>query len=60
MENTGILHEGQLTDHANNVHTDGSINIKSLKNKGKIVFKNLARALQSLRQPSQPAQGIEK
>ena len=25
LENTGILHEGQLTDHANNVHTDGSI-----------------------------------
>jgi hypothetical protein len=60
LENTGILHEGQLTDHANNVHTDGSIIRNLLKNNRKVVFRNLARALQSLRQPSQPAQGIEK
>ncbi|MDR9876375.1 hypothetical protein RJC98_14360 [Pseudomonas allii] len=54
LENTGILHEGQMTDHANNVHTDGSINRKQLKFMINLFFENLARALQSLRQPSNP------
>ncbi|WP_134434976.1 hypothetical protein [Pseudomonas azotoformans] len=54
LENTGILHEGQMTDHANNVHTDGSINRKLLKYIDNLFFENLARALQPLRQPSNP------
>jgi len=54
LENTGILHEGQMTDHANNIHTDGSINLKLLKYILILFFENLARALQSLRQPSNP------
>ncbi|WP_414892814.1 hypothetical protein [Pseudomonas serboccidentalis] len=32
LENTGILHAGQMTDHANNRDTDGSFIFKSLIN----------------------------
>jgi hypothetical protein len=31
LKNTGILHAGQMTDHAKNQHTDGSIFYKLLK-----------------------------
>ncbi|CAI8742303.1 hypothetical protein EMIT0357P_150033 [Pseudomonas marginalis] len=40
-----------MTDHANNVHTDGSNIFKLLKINIKVILQNLARALQSLRQP---------
>jgi hypothetical protein len=49
-----------MTDHANNVHTDGSIIRKLLIINRKVVCQNLARALQLLRHVSKPAQGIEK
>jgi hypothetical protein len=38
LENTGILHEGQMTDHANNAHTDRSIIFNLLKTKEKVIF----------------------
>jgi len=46
LENTGILHAGQMTDHAKNQHTDGSIFRKLLKNKLFYPTKKLARTLQ--------------
>jgi hypothetical protein len=46
LENTGILHAGQMTDHANNRNTDSSIVFKLLIYKGLFVLKKLARTLQ--------------
>ncbi|NNA56892.1 hypothetical protein [Pseudomonas koreensis] len=46
LENTGILHAGQMTDHANNRDTDGSFIFNLLKNKENNLFEKLARTLQ--------------
>jgi hypothetical protein len=46
LENTGILHAGQMTDHANNRDTDSSLIFKSLIIKEIFKIKKLARTLQ--------------
>jgi hypothetical protein len=46
LENTGILHAGQMTDHANNRDTDSSFNFILLIYNDISLFKKLARTLQ--------------
>jgi hypothetical protein len=43
LKNTGILHAGQLTVHANNRHTDSWLISKYLKYMYKIIGQGLAR-----------------
>ncbi|CAI8873431.1 conserved hypothetical protein [Pseudomonas chlororaphis] len=40
LENTGILHAGQMTDHANNADTESGKKLNYLKNNGKISFQD--------------------
>jgi hypothetical protein len=54
LENTGILHAGQMTDHANNADTESGLKIKYLKNKNKILIPGLARRVQQLLRLPQP------
>jgi hypothetical protein len=46
QENTGILHAGQMTDHANNRDTDSSNIFNLLKNNDLFLIEKLARTLQ--------------
>jgi hypothetical protein len=46
LENTGILHAGQMTDHANNRDADSSLIFKLLIYNGLLEIKKLARTLQ--------------
>jgi hypothetical protein len=46
QENTGILHAGQMTDHANNRDTDSSLIFNLLINNDFYSVKKLARSLQ--------------
>jgi hypothetical protein len=46
LENTGILHAGQMTDHANNRDTDSSIVFNWLIYKYFLKIKKLACTLQ--------------
>jgi hypothetical protein len=46
LENTGILHAGQMTDHANNRDTDSSFIFKLLIYNDIYLTKKLARTLQ--------------
>ncbi|CAI8880578.1 transposase [Pseudomonas chlororaphis] len=54
LENTGILHAGQMTDHANNADTENGKKLNYLKNNGKIFIPGLARRVQHLSQLPQP------
>jgi hypothetical protein len=46
VENTGILHAGQMTDHANILDTDSSLTFKALIYKDFFIYRKLARTLQ--------------
>ncbi|WP_179353232.1 hypothetical protein [Pseudomonas fluorescens] len=46
QENTGILHAGQMTDHANNRDTDSSNIFNLLKKNDLFLNEKLARTLQ--------------
>jgi len=58
MKNTGILHAGQLTDHAKKPDTEVQLIIKSLFLNGFIKIKSLARAMQSLLHDPQPCKEL--
>ncbi|NMX94386.1 MULTISPECIES: hypothetical protein [unclassified Pseudomonas] len=59
MENTGILHEGQMTDHANKADTDLSRIYNLLKIKVYFLIRDLARALQLPQYVSKPVKELK-